>query len=91
MRAIISYDISSDKRRRKVVKRLKRCAMRVQFSVFEGDLTATGWDRVWRDLNELINPALDGLMLVYLCGGCGQKRRESGTTGRRSMGEDTVV
>ena len=37
MRCLVSYDISSEKRRRRVVKRLQPCAHRVQYRVFEGE------------------------------------------------------
>ncbi|MCB8944035.1 MAG: CRISPR-associated endonuclease Cas2 [Ardenticatenaceae bacterium] len=40
MRVVISYDISNDKRRRKVATIMEGYGYRVQFSVFECDLTA---------------------------------------------------
>lgn len=91
MRGIISYDISNDKRRRQVVKRLQKCAVRVQYSVFEGELSETSWRRLWKDLNELINPSTDGLMWLSICGNCGNGRLESGTTGRLVLREDEVL
>ena len=39
MRVIVSYDITDDKRRRKVCKTLEGYGYRVQYSVFECDLT----------------------------------------------------
>ncbi len=38
MRIVVSYDISNDKRRRKVVKILEGTGFRMQYSVFECDL-----------------------------------------------------
>ena len=38
MRTLVSYDISDDKRRRKVCKILEGYGYRVQYSVFECDL-----------------------------------------------------
>ena len=40
MRVVISYDISDDKRRRRVAKKMEGYGYRVQYSVFECDLTA---------------------------------------------------
>ena len=39
MRVVISYDISDDKRRRGVAKTMEGYGYRVQYSVFECDLT----------------------------------------------------
>ncbi len=39
MRIVISYDISNDKRRRKVAQTMESYGYRVQYSVFECDLT----------------------------------------------------
>lgn len=91
MRCLLSYDIGDDKRRRKVVKRLQRCAHRVQFSVFEGEMTAIQWRFVWKDLEAIINPDKDGLLLVPICDACSRGRRESGQTSRVQIWEDEVV
>lgn len=40
MRVVVSYDISNDKRRRKVAGVLEGYGYRVQYSVFECELTA---------------------------------------------------
>ena len=39
MRVVVSYDISDDKRRRKVAEIMEGYGYRVQYSVFECDLT----------------------------------------------------
>ena len=91
MRCLICYDVSCDKRRRLIVKRLQRCAHRVQFSVFEGTLQPAAWERVWVDLLKIINPRLDGLLLVPICGRCQGGRREAGVTLRGSDATTVVV
>ena len=53
MRCLVSYDIADNGRRRRVVKRLERCAVRVQYSVFIGDLSEREWGGVWADLTHL--------------------------------------
>lgn len=91
MRCLICYDVADDKRRRLIVKRLSRCAHRVQFSVFEGRLDPSAWDKVWRDLLEIIEPRVDGLLLVPVCGRCQGARREAGTSSRAPTERRAVV
>lgn len=91
MRYLISYDIAEDRRRYRVVKRLKQCARRLQYSVFEGDLTDAASRRLWRDLLTLIDPEKDGLLLVSLCQGCQARRLQAGSTGFVEIEEDVVV
>lgn len=90
MRYLISYDVADNRRRYRVVKRLKRCAVRLQYSVFEGELTEAASERLWRDLQKLIKAEEDGLLMVGLCGGCAGARREAGTTGWVRV-EDEVI
>ncbi len=90
MRYIICYDIADDKRRRLVVKRLERCAERVQYSVFEGQFSETSVVRVWSDLQTLIEPEVDGLMLVPVCRTCNRGRWEAGITVRYDPGDGIV-
>ena len=40
MRIVVSYDVSDDRRRRKVAKIMEGYGYRVQYSVFECDLDA---------------------------------------------------
>lgn len=91
VRYLISYDIADDRRRRQVVKRLKRCAFRVQYSVFEGELSEARRSRLWRELCALIEPSEDGLLLVPACPGCARQRLEAGTTGFVAIDDDAVV
>lgn len=54
MRIVISYDISSNKRRRKVAKILEGYGYRVQYSVFECDLEPKKLAEVIRRLKPLV-------------------------------------
>ncbi len=54
MRVVISYDISDDKRRRKVATIMEGYGYRVQFSVFECDLTADQLQKVKRELRRYV-------------------------------------
>ena len=55
MRIIVSYDISDDKRRRKVAKILEGHGYRVQFSVFECDLEDHQIKKLWIRLKPLVS------------------------------------
>ena len=55
MRMVISYDVSDDRRRRKVATMLEGCGFRVQYSVFECDLDA----EALRALQRRLGPALE--------------------------------
>lgn len=52
MRTLVSYDISDDKRRRKVCKILEGYGYRVQYSVFECDLD----DKKYKELVSKLKP-----------------------------------
>lgn len=51
---VVSYDIVSDRRRRKVMKALEGFGMRVQYSVFECLLTAAQMVEMQRKLKKLV-------------------------------------
>ena len=54
MRTLISYDISHDKRRRKVAKIMEGAGYRVQYSVFECDLSAQQLRELQKRLKPLV-------------------------------------
>ena len=66
MFTIISYDIVEDKRRTKVMKFLKGYGMRVQYSVFECDLTALQFAKVQHTILGLIDLKTDSVRCYQL-------------------------
>ncbi len=54
MKIVVSYDISDDKRRREVAKILEGHGYRVQYSVFECDLTKKQLLKLQRKLKPLV-------------------------------------
>ena len=58
MRIVISYDISDNKRRRKIVKILEGCGYRVQYSVFECDLNPTQLTQLQARLRPMVKTEL---------------------------------
>ncbi|MBP8251776.1 MAG: CRISPR-associated endonuclease Cas2 [Herpetosiphon sp.] len=70
---LISYDISVDKRRAKIAKLLEGFGQRVQFSVFECDLTSKQYVELAHKLGKILLPNEgDSLRTYRLCAGCAQ-------------------
>jgi CRISPR-associated protein Cas2 len=63
---VISYDISNDKRRLKVMKTLQDYGRRVQYSVFECRLESTQLDKLKRRLKPLVREKQDSIRFYYL-------------------------
>lgn len=65
---LITYDISNDKRRLKIMKTLEDHGKRVQYSVFECLLRPKELERLKKRLTPLVNPKdLDSIRFYYLC------------------------
>lgn len=85
MLMVFSYDISDDRRRRKVAKMLEESMIRVQKSVFESRLGAATTDRLARQIEGELGPG-DSLR-VYAIGGNGMRRCRA--LGGAPLAEDT--
>jgi CRISPR-associated protein Cas2 len=70
MHFVIAYDIEADRRRTKVMNTLKDFGMRVQYSVFECELTPQRLDELRVRLRPLINPRRDKVHVFPLCDAC---------------------
>ncbi|HEY3229326.1 MAG TPA: CRISPR-associated endonuclease Cas2 [Roseiflexaceae bacterium] len=66
MFTIISYDIVEDKRRTKVMKLLKGYGTRVQYSVFECDLSKPQLDKVGGELRAIVDLNTDSIRCYVL-------------------------
>ena len=64
--AIIAYDITKNKRRRKLFRILKRWKLDAQYSVFECKLTEAEARELFLQLAELIDEKEDDLLLAWL-------------------------
>ena len=69
-RYVIAYDIPDDRRRLKVARALEGHGERVQYSVFECQLTGKQFRALWQELGELIQPVEDSLRVYRLCPVC---------------------
>jgi len=67
---VVAYDIPGDKRRLKVARALEGHGERVQYSVFECQLTGKQFEALWKELEELIEPQEDSLRAYRLCPVC---------------------
>jgi len=70
MLVIVSYDISDDKRRTKLAKRLCGFGIRVQFSVFECDLTLKQMALLQKTIRHIILQDVDSVRIYKLCQTC---------------------
>lgn len=71
---VISYDISSDRLRRKISKTLEGYGKRVQYSVFECEIEKKRYDRLYEKLCKLTESITDGNIKIYtVCENCKAK------------------
>jgi CRISPR-associated protein Cas2 len=66
MFVVVSYDISSDKRRLKVMKLLKNYGNHVQESVFECEMRNKPYETMRTQLAKLIAPREDNIRFYFL-------------------------
>lgn len=70
---VASYDIPDDKRRNRVRKTLQDFGMRVQYSVFECNLTEKHLKRLKTKLTQVIDSEEDNVRYYLLCNSCMRK------------------
>jgi CRISPR-associated protein Cas2 len=90
MRLVIAYDVTDDRRRRRLAKALEGCASRVEYSVFETDATKETEQRIRRIIEEEASPVLDHVRLYRICRGCESRTWIWGTGAYVDAPEDTV-
>lgn len=71
---VVSYDITSDRLRRKVASELKNYGRRVQYSVFECTLTEARYSKMYGKLLKLCSDSeSDSIRIYTLCENCTKK------------------
>ena len=91
---LVSYDISEDKLRNKVAKELKNYGIRVQYSVFECNLTSKRYQELYQKLVKLVSgQAEDSIRVYYICAGCQEKMSCIGNKLEKLeiLSQDTIV
>lgn len=69
----ICYDVSSDRRRARIAKRLIQVSRRVQYSVFEFLGDERTFLELRRDLELLVDHEEDSVRYYILCAGCSKR------------------
>ncbi|MCX7835936.1 MAG: CRISPR-associated endonuclease Cas2 [bacterium] len=67
---IICYDICDDKRRNQVAKCLEGYGDRIQYSVFEARLDEKLYQKMLKDIAQIIETDLDSVHVFRLCANC---------------------
>ncbi|HQE24067.1 MAG: CRISPR-associated endonuclease Cas2 [Bacillota bacterium] len=88
---VIVYDIANDRRRTRVFKLLKNYATRIQYSVFEGNLTDEDVIHIQAELTKIMNPKEDGIAIFQLCKKCIKTVKRIGVTPEATGTGDIIV
>lgn len=78
MIVLISYDITSNRKRSHLHRFLKEFGLNTQKSVFECELDREGLDGIIGYCRKLIDPATDSVRFYKVCSRCLRKVRISG-------------
>ncbi len=81
---VIAYDITSNRRRRQLVKLLKKYGRRANYSVFECRLKKEKIALLQEEIVGIIDNRKDSVLYYYLCGSC-VDRCESVGEGRKQI------
>ncbi len=67
MFVVVSYDIADDRRRNRIHRLMEGYGTRVQYSVFECDLSAAHLKQLRGKLKDLMAPREDSIRFYFLC------------------------
>lgn len=76
---MVCYDIVDASRRRKIQKKLEGYGERVQYSVFECDLSESQHNALLKEITKSINKDKDSVRFYSLCNACFGKVEYIGT------------
>ena len=88
---LVSYDVSDDRRRGRVMEALKDFGRRVQYSVFECNLDASALDELLGRIEFEVDPATDSCRFYRLCESCAGEVRILGKGDRYSEPRFVIV
>ncbi len=93
MKYVISYDISSDRLRRKVSRIMEDYGRRVQYSVFECELDNKRLKKLYKKLVDITLQMQEGSIKFYpLCASCSEKILTIGTYDKEDEeNEETII
>lgn len=79
---LVAYDICKPSRLRRVAKTCEDFGIRVEYSVFECDLSDEDFDTLWKLLIDIINEDEDCILAYRICGSCVKQIESMGTVVR---------
>ena len=85
---VISYDITENRSRYRVMKLLKGCGFHVQKSVFECILSEKQLTTLLKKLTRYVDEETDSIRVYRLCGEC---EKQAQVIGRGEVSEDPLV
>ncbi len=88
---LISYDVTEDGARRRVLEALKDYGRRVQFSVFECDLDETALEELKSRIEPEIDVQTDSCRFYRVCEGCAKEVEILGRGDRYSEPKVVVI
>lgn len=88
---VVSYDIVRDQPRRKMAKTLEDYGKRVQYSVFECEISDHKMNELYRKLTELIQGEEGSIRIYHICTLCRRRLSVIGEESEKTSGEDTIV
>ena len=96
MDVVVTYDIAVNKRKgarrlRQVAQACERYGERVQFSVFECRLSPSRLERMLGEIQDVIDPELDSVVVYRFKGDMEEARTCLGRTRPRGLGEPWIV
>lgn len=72
MHYVVAYDVTNDKRRKKLAEHLEKYGTRVNYSVFEIELNRTKYLKLLDEIEQkkLINKKYDSVRFYHICENC---------------------
>ena len=78
MNYLITYDIKSNKKRKKVSDFLDGYGLRINLSVYECQLTKKALKEIKTNLKKILNRKTDSISLYRICKNCNNKSKSIG-------------
>lgn len=89
---LVSYDIASDRCRKRVANILENYGKRIQYSVFECDLEEKRYKKLYQEIVEETADMTDGsVRFYYLCANCMPKMRLIGEEKTSVFKSDKII
>ena len=89
MFVVTIYDVTDDKRRNRLHKKLKNYAEPVQYSAFEACLKPKQFESMRKMIQKTIKDSEDRVRIYFLCDGCKQRTKILGE-GQLTEDPDTL-